>query len=135
MAVVDTPPHADTDARLAVRAADLVLVPFQPSALDLWATEATLALAASERRPALVVVNRVPARAAMTGTILDRLAALGAPVATARLGARVAFAAAMAEGLTVADRAGGAATGGAAAAELTALVEEIDRLLERGGGR
>jgi chromosome partitioning protein len=29
--LLDTPPHDDTDARIAIRAADLVLVPLQPS--------------------------------------------------------------------------------------------------------
>ena len=48
--VVDGPPHADTEARIAVRAASLVLVPVQPSPLDLWATEATLAMVREERR-------------------------------------------------------------------------------------
>src|SRR5574340_852951 len=43
--IVDTPPHAETDARVAVRAASLILVPLQPSPLDLWATRATLELA------------------------------------------------------------------------------------------
>src|SRR5271167_334773 len=33
--IVDSPPQVDTDARLAVRAADLVLVPVQPSPPDL----------------------------------------------------------------------------------------------------
>src|SRR5215472_1641618 len=58
--VVDGPPHAEIEARIAVRAAGLVLVPVQPSPLDLWATKATLAMAREERRPAVVVLNRVP---------------------------------------------------------------------------
>jgi len=32
--VIDSPPQLDTDARVAVRAADLVLVPIQPSLPD-----------------------------------------------------------------------------------------------------
>ncbi|HEY2541080.1 MAG TPA: ParA family protein [Stellaceae bacterium] len=39
--IVDSPPHAETEARIAVRVAGLVLIPVQPSPLDLWATEAT----------------------------------------------------------------------------------------------
>lgn len=56
--LVDSPPQIDTEAKLAVRGADLVLVPVQPSPPDLWAAEATLKLAASERRPACIVFNR-----------------------------------------------------------------------------
>jgi hypothetical protein len=36
--VIDNPPHAETEAQIAVRAAGLVLIPVQPSPLDLWAT-------------------------------------------------------------------------------------------------
>src|SRR5690349_19079092 len=36
--VIDSPPHAATEARIAVRAARLVVVPMQPSVMDLWAT-------------------------------------------------------------------------------------------------
>ncbi len=50
--IIDSPPQIDTDARIAIRAATLVLIPVQPSAPDLWAAEGTLKLAADERRPA-----------------------------------------------------------------------------------
>ena len=43
--LIDSPPHAETEARVAVRSAHLVLVPLQPSPMDLWATGATIALA------------------------------------------------------------------------------------------
>ena len=43
--LIDSPPQLDTDARVAVRAADLVLVPIQPSLPDVWAAEGTLKLA------------------------------------------------------------------------------------------
>src|SRR5271163_4711020 len=48
LVVIDSPPHADTEARIAVRAAGLVVVPVQPSPLDLWATAATLEMARDE---------------------------------------------------------------------------------------
>ena len=37
--VVDTPPHTEIDAKAAIRSADLVLVPCQPSSLDIWASQ------------------------------------------------------------------------------------------------
>src|SRR3954469_17660853 len=46
--LIDSPPHAETEARLAVRAAARVVIPVQPSILDLWATRATLELAKAE---------------------------------------------------------------------------------------
>jgi chromosome partitioning protein len=119
--VIDSPPHVETEARIVVRAAGLVLVPVQPSPLDLWATEATLALARDERRPVLAVLNRVPPRSAAVARIVARLAELSAPAAAARIGNRVALVQAMAQGLGVTET----AAGGPAAAEITALAEEV----------
>jgi chromosome partitioning protein len=56
--VIDSPPHTETEAKAAIRAADLVLVPMQPSPADLWATKATLDFAHSEKKIARVVLNR-----------------------------------------------------------------------------
>ena len=65
--LVDTPPVIDSDARRAIRGADLVMVPVQPSAPDLWAAEGTLKLAREEKRPACVVLNRVAASGKAAG--------------------------------------------------------------------
>src|ERR1700728_1654674 len=69
LVVVDGPAHIETEARIAVRAAGLVLIPVQPSPLDLWATEATVAMSRDERRVVLAVLNRVPSRSAATARI------------------------------------------------------------------
>jgi chromosome partitioning protein len=53
--VVDTPPHADSAARAAVEAADLVLIPCRPSAFDLAAIQTTVKLVQLLRKPAFVV--------------------------------------------------------------------------------
>lgn len=119
--VVDGPPHADTEARIAVRAASLALVPVQPSPLDLWATEATLAMVREERRRALVVLNRVPPRSGLTDRVAADLAAAGAAIAATRIGNRVALVRAMASGLGVVESPGA----NSAAAEITALAEEV----------
>src|SRR5258706_14654230 len=37
--VIDSPPHAATEARIAVRAARLGVVPIQPAGRDRWATQ------------------------------------------------------------------------------------------------
>jgi chromosome partitioning protein len=121
LVVIDCPPHAETEAQIAVRAAGLVLTPVQPSPLDLWATAATLKMARDERRPVLVVLNRVPPRSGLTDDIAAELARTGAPIAAARIGNRVALARAMALGLGVAESAGTTL----AANEINALAEEI----------
>ncbi|MFV3077410.1 ParA family partition ATPase, partial [Niveispirillum fermenti] len=101
--VIDSPPHAETDARIAVRTASLVVVPVQPSPMDLWATRPTLDLALAEKRPALLVLNRVPARGRLVDAVAEKAAELGVPVATAHLGNRIGFAGSLMDGLTLAE--------------------------------
>lgn len=103
--LVDTPPVIDTDARRAIRAADLVMVPVQPSAPDLWAAEATLKLAADEKRPVCVVLNRVPATGRQRETTEQQLRQRGLAVLAATLGNRTAFSQAFAQGLGVTEAA------------------------------
>ena len=119
--VIDTPPKSDVESRPAIEAADLVVVPIQPTPIDLWATEPTLAMIAREGTPALLVVNRAVKRAALTAEIAEALRGLGRPAATTSLGSRVAFAASMGAGLTVMET----APSGPAAAEIEALAAEI----------
>lgn len=119
--LIDSPPHAETEARLAVRAADLVLVPIQPSPMDVWASRPTIDLARAEGTPVLAVLNRTPPRANLTDAMLAEVARLDAPLAEGRIGSRVLFASAMAEGLT----AGEVQPRSAAAREIGALAAEV----------
>jgi chromosome partitioning protein len=122
--VIDTPPHADSDARIAIRAAGLVLVPLQPSAADLWSMEATLEMAAAEKRAVRLLLNRVPATGRLRDEITAELRRRGLPLLEATLGNRTAFAAAFAQGLGVAE----AAPRGTAAAEARALAQAVEDL-------
>ncbi|MBP0445656.1 ParA family protein [Roseomonas sp. SSH11] len=119
--VLDTPPHADTDSRIAMRSADLVLIPLQPSLPDLWAMEATLEVAAAEKRSVALMLNRVPAQGRAAQEVADTLAQRKLPLLPAAFGNRTAFAAAFAAGLGVVE----AAPRGQAAAEAKALAEAI----------
>lgn len=119
--LVDSPPVLDGDARRAVRVADLVVVPVQPSAPDIWAAEGTLRLAAEERRPARLVLNRVGSGARMKDAADRELQARGLAVLAAGLGNRAAFSHAFAEGLGVTE----AAPRSVAAAELRTVLEEV----------
>ena len=121
LVVVDGPAHIETEARIAVRAAGLVLIPVQPSPLDLWATEATLAMARDERRPAVAVLNRVPPRSTATERIAGDLAKLGVAIAASRIGNRIALVHAMAQGLGVLET----APASPAAGEIAALASEL----------
>jgi chromosome partitioning protein len=119
--LVDSPPHAETEARIALRAASLVLVPVQPSPMDLWATRPTLDLAKAEHVPVLLVLNRVPPRSRLTDMVVAELNALGVALARTQIGNRVALAASLAEGKGIHE----AAPGTPAAREIAALAEEV----------
>lgn len=123
--LVDSPPHAETEARQAVRAADLVLVPLQPSPLDLWATQPTLDLAARERRLARLVLNRIAPRGRLLESVRAAIALGDVPALAVALGNRSAFAHSMGEGLGVTEF----QPRSQAAGEILALAEEITRLL------
>jgi chromosome partitioning protein len=119
--VIDSPPHMETEARIAVRSAQLVIVPVQPSPMDFWATRPTIEMAMQEKRPMMVVLNRVPPRAKLADALIAQIDELGAPVAEARIGNRVALASALMSGksVTESDRSSRAAE------EVRALAEEI----------
>ncbi len=124
--LIDSPPQVDTDARLAIRAADLVLVPIQPSPPDLWAAEATLKLAADEKRRASIVLNRAPASSRLRTSVEAAITLGGHPVLTAALGNRIGFAGAFAQGMGVTET----APNSVAAQELRAVLAEIEGLLK-----
>jgi chromosome partitioning protein len=119
--IVDSPPHAETEARIAVRAADLLVVPVQPSPMDFWATKVTLDLAKGEKRPALLVLNRLPAKGKLADTMRQKMAELEAPLAQTSIGNRVALAASLLEGKGI----GEASAKSAAASEIGALADEV----------
>ena len=123
--LIDTPPQIDTDARRAIRGADLVVVPVQPSPPDIWAAEGTLKLAADERRPACLVLNRVAVGSRLRGTSDAELRARGMAVLPAGLGNRAAFSHAFAEGLGVTE----AEPRSQAAAEVWALLAVLEGIV------
>jgi chromosome partitioning protein len=123
--IVDSPPVIDTDAKLAVRAAGLVLVPMQPSPPDLWAAEGTLKLAAAEKRPVRVVLNRAPAGGKLRSLVEAELARAGTPALAATLGNRTGFALAFAQGLGITET----APKSLAAAELRAVLAELQQVI------
>lgn len=123
--IVDSPPQLDTDAKLAIRAADLVLVPLQPSPPDFWAAEGTLKLAAAERRPARILLNRAPASGKLRTAVEAAIAEAGYPVLVATIGNRVGFAVAFAQGLGIGETAPRSTAG----REFATVVAEIEELI------
>lgn len=119
--VIDSPPQVATDARLAIRGANLVLIPVQPSPPDVWAAEGTLKLVGAEKRKAAMVLNRVPSSGKLRETVTTLLQRDGKPLLASTLGNRTGFATAFAEGLAVTE----IAPRSIAANELRALLNEL----------
>lgn len=121
--VIDSPPSVETDAKLAVRAASLVLLPVQPSPPDLWAAEGTLKLAAAEKRPIRLVFNRAVAASRLRAEVEREAAKRGVAILEASLGNRIGFASAFAMGLGVAEY----APRSVAAEEMRAVLAAVEK--------
>ena len=129
MIVIDGPPRVAGLMRSALLAADLVLIPVQPSPLDGWASAEMLALLSEARiyRPELAarfVLNRCGARTVLARETAETLADHDPPVLASTIGQRVAFAMSAQSGRLV----GELDEGGPAAREIAALAAEISGL-------
>ncbi len=120
--IIDSPPHTETEAKTAIRNADFIIVPVQPSPTDLWATKATLDIAKTENIPVRVVLNRVSANSKIVQSIAAELPNL----AKNSLGNRVIFASSIMEGRSATE----VGPNTPAALEVKALAEEISRLIK-----
>ena len=127
--VIDGPPRVAALMRSALLAADLVLIPVQPSPLDGWASAEMLALVSEARiyRPKLVVrfvLNRCGARTVLARETAETLADHDPPVLASAIGQRIVFAAAVQSGRLVFELDEAAP----AAREIAALAASIDAL-------
>lgn len=125
LVVIDSPPHAETEAKIAIRVAHLVVLPVQPSPMDFWATKPTLEIARMEKVAVLLVLNRVPPRARMTEALIAEIGTLVRPpdveLAATRIGNRVAYAGALYDGRAVTEL----GKKDPAAVEMAALAQDI----------
>lgn len=128
--VIDGPPRIAGLMRSALLAADLVLMPVQPSPLDGWASAEMLALVNEARiyRPELVarfVLNRCAARTVLARETAEALADHDPSVLSATVGQRIAFASAAQTGRLVSE----IDNAEQAAREITALANETVRVV------
>lgn len=125
--VIDGPPRVAALMRSALLAADLLLIPVQPSPLDGWASAEMLSLLAEARifRPDLVarfVLNRCSARTVIARETAAALADHDPPLLRARIGQRVIFAEAMEAGSLAVE----IAPGTAATREIIAFATDVE---------
>jgi chromosome partitioning protein len=103
LVVVDTAPHTAVSIATVAAVATALLIPCRPTALDLAAVTATVALARAAQKPTAFVLNACPARAPEVAEARTALATHGFPVAPVLLGERRAYARAVAGGYAVTD--------------------------------
>ena len=124
--VIDGPPRVTDLARSAIMAADVVLIPVQPSPYDIWAAEEVVKLIEEARvykesLKAAFVVNRKIANTAIGRDVREALAAYPFQVLASSVTQRVVFAEAVAQGLAVHE----IDQNGSAASEIEAVAAEL----------
>jgi chromosome partitioning protein len=127
--VIDGPPRVAGLMRSALLAADIILIPVQPSPFDGWDSAEMLTLLSEARvyRPQLAarfVLNRCAARTVIARETLQTLSDHDPPVLTSTIGQRVAFANTAQSGRLVWET----HDNSPAAREVAALSAEIGRI-------
>lgn len=120
--IIDSPPHTETESKAAIRAADLVIIPMQPSPTDLWATTSTLDFAKNEKKLVKILLNRHNPNSKTAKEITSNLEHL----LENHLGNRVAFSSCFMHGTTVTE----SEPSTQAAEEIKQLTKEVLSLIE-----
>lgn len=129
--VIDGAPQAADLAVSAIKAADFVLIPVQPSPYDIWATADLVDLVKSRieltdgKLKAAFIVSRAIKGTKIGAEIGDALAGYGLPVLATRITQRVSYPSTAATGKTIFDL----EPDGEAAQEVRALADELKSIL------
>lgn len=127
--VIDGPPRVSDLARSAIIAANLVVIPIQPSPYDIWAADEVIKLIKEasvfkENIKAVFVINRKIVNTAIGRDVVEALEQYPFPVLKSAISQRVVFAESAASGNTVLE----VDKIGSAAKEVKALVNELLKL-------
>jgi chromosome partitioning protein len=106
--VIDSAPHSESAALAAIRIADLILIPCQPSILDLRAISDTIDLVRLAKKSAMpsaskaiAILNAVPTRGSLGDEAAEAIKQYEIPIAPVRISSRTAFVRCLSAGLTV----------------------------------
>ena len=102
--IIDTPPKIESDARPAIEAADLVLIPVAPSHVDFWATEAIIDIAKKAKRKILIQINRANHRSKLISETLEYINSLKVKATDTLIGHRQIFVSSMGIGKTAVEK-------------------------------
>ena len=131
--VIDGAPQIAKLSAAAVKAADLVLIPVQPSPYDIWACADLVDIIAARREvtngkpKAAFVISRAIKNTKLSGEINQALSDYGLPVLKAGTTQRVVYPTTAAEGLTVFSN-----PSSDAAREINTLKKEVLEVLKHG---
>ncbi len=128
--IIDGIPRVSDLTICAIKAADLILIPVQPSPYDIWATEDLvrnvkdrIEMTEGRTKAAFIVTRRI-SNTNIGKEIYDELAKLDLPVLASGTSQRVAYATSVKEGVSVID---GEYRGTEAAKEIYNIKNEIER--------
>ena len=102
--IIDTPPKIESDARPAIEASDLVLIPVAPSPVDFWATEAIIEIAKKAKRKVLIQINRANHRSKLISKTHEYIKSINVKSTDTLIGHRQIFVSSMGEGKTVVEK-------------------------------
>jgi chromosome partitioning protein len=124
--VIDGPPRSYEVTRSAIVAADLVIIPVQPSGADFWASRETVKLAQEahafkETQKSVFLVSRKKGQTALGRDIREALATFGIPLLRTDIPDRIAYAEAITNGRTIIEN----QPNGPGAGDFRALLTEI----------
>jgi chromosome partitioning protein len=119
--VIDTPPKIESDARPAIEAADLVIIPMAASHVDFWATGAIVEIAKKANKKILVQINRSSQRSKLINKTNEFIKSLDLSSTKTIIGNRQIYTSAMGEGKTAVEK----QKKGAAVEEIKNLSEQI----------
>ena len=119
--IIDTPPKIESDARPAIEAADLVLIPMSASHVDFWATGAIVEIAKKANKKILIQINRSNQRSKLITKTNDFIKSLNLSSTQTIIGNRQIYASSMGEGKTAIEK----QKKGIAVEEMKKLSEQI----------
>jgi len=124
--VIDGPPRVTALARSVILASDLVVIPVQPSAADVWATHEIFDIfeeleSIIDKQHSCFVVNRAKSGTNLAKEVGEALGSFGTSVAQTRVHDRVSFAETLGLGKLIFEQSSDLK----AIEEIQALVEEV----------
>jgi len=129
--LIDGPPRVNEVAKSAMLAADVVLIPVQPSPYDVWAAHEVVdllkeAIVFKDSIKYAFMVNRKIVNTAIGRDVVNALSDYEIPVLSSQVCQRVAFAESAATGMTVVET----DLAGPAGQEIECLKREVEGLLQ-----